>query len=129
MKTFLTTVFVLASSAAYADDHMIRPTCWEENKDGQIYRHCEVNRPPSPQPPPVVQQRPQDLHQAYAPEPPMPPPFYDQYGRPRYPNPPGYYGPPPGSYEPGPGYYPPGPLGIPGPLAVFRFGPFTFVIP
>ena len=52
------------------------------------------------------------------------------------PNPPAYYGPPPAYFQPGnpygyysqgDGYYPGG--YIPGPLAVFRLGPFRFVIP
>jgi hypothetical protein len=35
---------MLASTAAYAIDHTIHLQCWEENKNGQVYRHCEVKR-------------------------------------------------------------------------------------
>src|SRR5262245_41510628 len=35
---------MLASTAAYAVGHTIHPQGWEENKNGQVYRHCEVKR-------------------------------------------------------------------------------------
>jgi hypothetical protein len=55
---------VLALSVpALADDHVIRPTCWEENVNGVPQRHCEVIRD-SKSPPVVPQPR-----QAYVPPP------------------------------------------------------------
>jgi hypothetical protein len=142
-KLLLAGAAIMMCSSASADEHMIRPTCWEENVNGEVHRHCEVQREPSPSVSAVP-----EPSQAI-PQPPsaaVPPPQYSygsQYdgsylnpsGRPPtsfyhgpFPNPPGYYGPPPAYFQPGYGYYP-GPLGIPGPLAVFRFGPFRFVIP
>jgi hypothetical protein len=117
---------VLVTLPALADDHMITPQCWEENKDGQVYRHCEVHRDardkssvPAPYPPlpgqvatmmaPLPMRAwPSSQLCAYGP----PCPVYYDY-RPAPPIPP-LYGPPP--------YYGP-------PVMVFRFGPFSFWVP
>jgi hypothetical protein len=120
MKKTLLAGILLASTAAYAappahaDDHVIRPQCWDENVNGEVHHHCEVQRPQSAQVPGRTAQEPLPR----SPNPPVaaPPPYY---------GPPQYVGPPPTGYYPG--YY--GRPYIPGPLAVFRFGPFRFVIP
>jgi hypothetical protein len=49
-------IAVAVLQRARADDHVIRPDCWEENRGGQVYRHCDVHRPEARQPaarPPV----------------------------------------------------------------------------
>ena len=112
--------------------------CWDENdtQHGVVIKHCDhrttdggtapnapsVQGPPEPSPgipavPPSV------YGYGYNP---YVPAYVDAYGTAHYPPPPGYY---PGYADyPAAGYY--GyPHPIPGPLAVFRFGPFTFVIP
>lgn len=130
-------VGVMLASPALADDHVIKPQCWDENVNGTVQRHCEVQRNAQERPLPPSGPAPEpspDAPQVAAPQQ-YPGVIYDQYGVPHYPNPPGYYGPPPVYFQPGyqpgygygPGYYPP--FGVPGPLAVFRFGPFRFVIP
>lgn len=148
MFTRVTFILLLLTSVAYADEHVIRPTCWEENVGGVPQRHCQVNRPGNPagappaapqSGPPMAGQPPAGYYPSGQPESPPygppegpgGPPFAPSYGYtstlgpygPRG----GYYGPPPPyAYGPPP-YY--GQPWIPGPLAVFRFGPFGFVIP
>jgi hypothetical protein len=41
----------LVSHNARADDHVIRPNCWDENVNGETQHHCEVNRPHRVAPP------------------------------------------------------------------------------
>lgn len=126
IKILITAATVAVSTMvlpARADDHMIRPTCWEENKGDHVERHCSVNgkdpavRAPQPaaqaprpssSPPPVVAD-------ALPPGPPPIPvnpcaPYACGYG---HPSPRGYFPPP---------YYGP-------PAIVFGFGPFSVVIP
>jgi hypothetical protein len=77
MKTMSLVIVVLSLGifgANAAEPNKIVPTCWEENVDGQVERHCEVRRdngeiistptpfqraqpsaPPSPTPPPPQQ--------------------------------------------------------------------------
>jgi hypothetical protein len=43
MKKLLLASVMVWSSAALANNHMIKPDCWEENHNGQVFRHCEVN--------------------------------------------------------------------------------------
>jgi hypothetical protein len=43
MKRFLLAGVMVWSSAALANNHVIKPDCWEENHNGQVIRHCEVN--------------------------------------------------------------------------------------
>jgi hypothetical protein len=54
---------IIMMTAAKAAERTIKPDCWEENKGGQVIRHCEVHRPqtaavpnvgpPVQEPPPV----------------------------------------------------------------------------
>jgi hypothetical protein len=152
-KYLLASAMLAVTLPAYADDLQ----CWDENRHGTIYRHCPPSTagehqpaqrpqasvpqasPPAQEPPPPQSLDPQE---AAVPQYSGPPPCSYNHGP--YPcayiPPPGYYPPvyapgyPPG-YIPGPsdpaayGYGYAGPLGVPGPLAVFRFGPFRFVIP
>jgi hypothetical protein len=122
MRTLLiTAALCVIALPALADDHMIRPSCWEENKGDHVERHCSVNgadpavRSPAPRPsspPPPIAARP-PLAYAEAPPPPIPvnpcAPYACGYGHPS----PRFYPPP---------YYGP-------PAIVFGFGPFTVVIP
>ena len=119
MKNLLlaASALVLISTSTHAgQDDRIHPTCWEDNEHGEVHRHCEVIRPDVPRVQRPVLAFVQEPPPAYAEAPPIPRPEY--HGP--YPNPPGYYGPPPSYFQPG---Y------IPGPLVVFRLGPFRFVIP
>jgi len=129
---WLALVSLLLATAAQADDHMIRPTCWEENVNGVVHRNCAVNRPPSPQ-----AGRPEGRVAASPPAPTSGPPPEPAIGPPAGPNPchpyaPGYCPAPPGALR----WYPnagawsaPPPYYYPGPLVVFRVGPFTVVVP
>jgi hypothetical protein len=85
MKTLL--ALLLLGSVACADDHIIKPTCWEENVGGVPQRHCEVHRDTRVAPAPAPTQRP--LYDTDAPVPP-----------------PAAYGPPPAAYGPPPAPYP-----------------------
>jgi hypothetical protein len=68
----------LIAGAALADDHMIRPQCYEENVNGEVHRHCEVNRPNKAAPPHV---RNDAGAPPPAPEPQAPPPRQPFNGR------------------------------------------------
>jgi hypothetical protein len=121
---------------AIADDHMIRPQCWEENKGDHVERHCSVNgadpavRTPAPRPssppapiaapppdmeapvgPDLQERREQWLRRSRTQPIPVNPcaPYACGYGHPS----PRFYPPP---------YYGP-------PAFVFGFGPFSIVIP
>jgi hypothetical protein len=111
MKTLTIAIALIAAAgsglAHAADDHMIRPHCWEENKDGNVYRHCDVDRPTRPSAPPQV--RPPAPEASYGPP---PPPNFRSYAGPQSIQP-RYYAPPP--------YYSP-------PAIVFGFGPFVIGI-
>jgi len=136
MKTLLLIALALTATPAIADDHMIRPTCWEEKIGEQINRHCEVNRPqtqaaPRPSSPPsphTAQLPPIEEGPPVAPLGPYGPhrgPFAPGFGyystlSPRYwPGAPPL--PPPSYYMPPPYYGPPG--------IVIGIGPFSVVIP
>jgi hypothetical protein len=130
IKQTLYAAFVIvaaSASSAFADDHVIRPQCWEENKDGQLYRHCEVHRDaraPSSVPAPEPSQQDGRSPTAAA-APPYPPPMRAwpssqlcAYGPPC----PVYY-----DYRPAPPM--PKLYGLPPPFFYFQFGPFGFVVP
>jgi hypothetical protein len=142
IKQTLYAAFVIvaaSASSAFADDHTIRPQCWDENVNGEIHHHCDVHRnapPPSeiqpggkPAPPPAYAPPPQ----AYAPQARYGPPGYSlppwAANHPFYPPPlpfywyPEYIPPQPPSYPAPPTYY-----GY-GPSFGFRFGPFSFWVP
>jgi hypothetical protein len=131
MSKLLFCILLLTPSMAWADEHMIRPTCWEENVDGVMQRHCSVNRPTQAAKPPTRTAVPISGPQEAAEPPPMPPPAAPSaiaHG-PSYPYAPGYgYTSTLGPYGPRGGYYGPPPYYGP-PLAVLRFGPFGVVIP
>jgi hypothetical protein len=139
---------VLWNYSAHADDHMIRPTCWEENHNGVVERHCEVIRPGQSHstPIPPTAQQPAPTPEPQQAELPPPPPSYPSPrsapfrselvdgpgGRVFLGAPPSYYRPPvAGGYYVGPQYYPPPPQPYyaPPPFFAFGFGPFTFVVP
>ena len=125
MRTFLTSVLLLVTvQATHAE--MIKPTCWEENVNGEVHRNCKVNRPEEAHKPPPVQP-----HVAAA-----PPPQPDTYAPPAYGPPPRlpfngrWVGPQSMPRDFGPGgngvpYYGYGPP----PLTMLSFGPFTIVVP
>lgn len=144
----LVLVLVLQTYAR-ADDHMIRPQCWEENDHGVVKRHCAVAGAgqPAPQASPQAPQPPQA---AAPPLPYGPAPYAPQADTagPPYGPPPGYQStlPPrywPGAPQQGANYANPctpyicgygSPYGYPppyyyGPGFAFRFGPFQFWIP
>ena len=60
MKALVALLLLGGITAAYADDHVIRPDCWEENVNGEVHRHCEVKRdaPKTAQPQQPPTQRP-----------------------------------------------------------------------
>jgi hypothetical protein len=149
MKTLLALLMLGSAIPAFADDHVIKPTCWEENINGQVQRHCEVKRADAPAAPRTPAQRP--LYDTDQPVPPAsaPQPGPAYYGRPPYP---GYqttlpprswpgvpqqgrnwanpctpyvcgYGSPYGYGYPPPYYY------GPGPGFAFQFGPFSIWVP
>jgi hypothetical protein len=72
MKTLMVAaVAVIILTSARADDHMIRPQCWEENLgNGQVGRHCAV--PGTPMPSPQARAAPLPAT-PIAPHPPSPP--------------------------------------------------------
>jgi hypothetical protein len=128
MRAFLfATALTLVATFALADDHVIRPQCWEENVNGEIHRHCEVHRDvpgksasvPAPEP---SQSAVSSLSAPAV----AAPPYYDPssaFARHYYgydlPHPPGYQSTLPPRYWPG--YRPP--------ALVFRFGPFSIWVP
>jgi hypothetical protein len=112
------------SFPALADDHVIRPDCWEENHAGVVERHCEVRRPDPPRaatssPPPIAATPPIEAPPpayAYA----RPPIYQSTLPRWYWPDvPQNVYAPPPYPYA----YAPPPPD------LVFQFGPFRMWIP
>jgi hypothetical protein len=108
---------LLASPVYAADDHVIRPTCWDENVNGEVHHHCEVQRPQRPQTAQVPGRAAQEPPSYPSPQPPTmaAPPLYATAP---------YGGPPPTS--------PYGPYGrpwVPGPIVIFRFGPFVIWVP
>lgn len=118
-------IVLTLASPALADDHVLQGTCWEEKlPDGGVSRHCAVNGVDP------GEHRTREAPGPVAPVPVPAPQVGEASGMPPppaalQPPPPGYYPPP----MPPPYYRPPGRLGIAGPLAVFRFGPVTVVIP
>jgi hypothetical protein len=136
---YVVIALILCIAVVRADDHMIRPTCWEENHNGTVERHCEVKRDDAPKPAQPPARRP--LYDADQPVPPpaaAPPyPGYQTTLPPRYwPGVPQQgrnwanpctpyvcgYGSPYGYGYPPPYYY--GPPGI-----GFQFGPFSVWVP
>jgi hypothetical protein len=123
----------LCAQTVLAADNVIRPTCWDENVNGEVHHHCEVNRPDSKSP------MPPQPHVANAPPPPDygPPPYVppQAWGPPPYriawcapyegPHCTRYYPPPPQAWA----YYPPPAYYYPPPFFAFGFGPFNFVVP
>jgi hypothetical protein len=71
IKPTIAIIIALAGIAsAHADDHVIRPQCWEENVNGQVQRHCEVKRADAPKP----AQQPPARRPLYDTDQPVPPP-------------------------------------------------------
>jgi hypothetical protein len=129
MKAYMAGVLLLACmQAAHADT--IKPTCWEENVNGEVRRHCAVNRPNNK--PALHNEAPAAVQ---APPPVAPPPPPQAYGPPpRQPFNGRWVGPQSMPRDFGPGgngapYYAPPPYYGPPPVAMFGFGPFTVVIP
>jgi hypothetical protein len=133
---------IILMTAAHADDHVIRPNCWDENVNGEVHRHCAVHRPQAAAAPsqPSVQESPP----VTTPNPPVaaptypPPPYYGAPPMRAWPTQACAYGPPPCPvyYDRGPAplvpppYYGPPPYPYyPGPLFAFGFGPFRFWVP
>jgi hypothetical protein len=82
MKKFLlagvAAAMVWSPPVALANNHMIKPDCWEENSNGQVIRHCDVNHasPPAQEPPLTVPPAPDTAapplyDYAYPPSPPI----------------------------------------------------------
>jgi len=154
MAILFATLAILIAGSAFvkADDHVIRPTCWEENKGDHVERHCEVIRPNSPNTPnkhaqgpaspPAAAPVPAPRAAELAPPPAAPhPSLYDCATYARFGGLTGCPMPPPPNrwyvertlQEQGIPYYayvPPPPIYYaPPPIAVFRFGPFSVWLP
>jgi hypothetical protein len=130
MRSLLLLGALAIASPALADDHVIRPDCWEENVGSEVHRHCDVPRtarPPAARPPVYADGSP----------PPAAPPPPQYYGWPPLRAWPGSslcaYGPPPCpvyyDYAPAPPVPPLYPAYPPPPFFYFGFGPFGFWVP